>query len=693
MSNHRGARAVFAFVLVASGLLLSVPAARGQEPSGVLLTLASQTPFTTLKDPALRVTVSAQNPTDQAFADLSVSITVGQAIRSRTQYDTSLRDGPGLSPLSITPFPQAGTLDPGQARPLSAELDVRSAGIEPGESLVYPLQIDVRSSGVALAAINTAEINIVRTPEQPIQLAWWAEITAPPAFDPGGRLTDPAFEAAIEPGGTLGTEIEALRIQATDPERGDPIDVVIEPAVVEQLQRMADGFERPDGTTVDQGRDGAATAQGVLASLREIAAAPGVQISSMPFAAPQIPALLADGLTDDLERQDAAGGAVLSEALGVTAAPAVARPPQGALNDPAVDTLVRGGATTLLADAGTVARPAQANDFAPPPTATLLTASGTTAQLVLPDPGSQALLQDPALLGDPVRASQAVLGELATIWRESPVPADQPDGSQTVRGIALALPAGMPAGIWTPITQRIAQAPFLQTRFAQEFAAQVHPSGPPAVLQAPSTLTFSKTYAEGIRDERHSLDAYRSMLVEPTPLPDELGGDLLYAEAGVYLGEAGELAGRAWIDQVHTATEDVFSRARPQPAQEFTFTSAAGTIPLRMGDPGAAPLKIVVQLRSAWFRFPDGPVQIVTLSRANQVVTFKAEATAGGQAHSIQLLVRAPSGRPLDDPQTLVVRTAAVNRIALEITVLAALGLAVLWARRLIRVRRAKRGH
>ena len=83
-----------------------------------------------------------------------------------------------------------------------------------------------------------------------------------------------------------------------------------------------------------------------------------------------------------------------------------------------------------------------------------------------------------------------------------------------------------------------------------------------------------------------------------------------------------------------------------RPLSGFTFTSATGTIPLRMGDPGDTPLKIVVQLRSAWFRFPDGDQQIVTLTRPNQVVSFRVTATAGGQAHPIQMLVRAPSGRP-----------------------------------------------
>lgn len=692
MSILRAARAALAFTFVATACLLAAPAANAQEPT-VELTLVAQTPFTTLPtDPRLRVVVQAKNPTTQAFTDLSVEITVGQAIRSRDQYETTLRDGPGEIPLFAVPFPQGGTLEPGQTRGFSIRLDVGAYGVDPADSLVYPSRIDLLSGGTPLAGLNTPIVNIVRTPEQPVRLAWWAEVTAPPAFDPQGRLADGSFEAALAPEGTLGAEVEALRAMATDPKRGDPIDVAIQPSVLDQLQRMADGYTRLDGSSVPAGKDGAAEAAAVLASLRAIAQAPGVQISAMPFSAPAIPSLLSNGLSSDLARQRIAGDALVRSVLGIAAAPEVTRPPFGALDDASVGALVQAQGTTILADAATVDRPLQPNGFAPLPTASLTTPSGNTAQLVLPDPDTEALLQDPTLLSDPVRAAQAVFAEMATIWRESPVPGDQPDGTPTVRGIALALPTGLPAGLWGPLTRRLADAPFLQPQFAQEFVAQVNPPGPPATLTVPSQVAFSKTYSEGIRDERRDVDAYRSMLTETSDLPDQMDRDLLYAESGVYLGETGEQIGRAWIDQVHTQTEAIFSQVRPNTAQRFTFTSAVGTIPLQMGDPGPTPLKIIVQLRSAWFSFPDGPTQIVTLTRPNQVVSFRVEAAAGGQAHSIQLLVRSPSGRPLDQPQTLIVRTAAVNRIALLVTLAAALGLVVLWTRRLIRVRGSRRG-
>jgi hypothetical protein len=102
-----------------------------------------------------------------------------------------------------------------------------------------------------------------------------------------------------------------------------------------------------------------------------------------------------------------------------------------------------------------------------------------------------------------------------------------------------------------------------------------------------------------------------------------------------------------------------------------------------MSDPGATPLTVVLQLRSAQFRFPDGNEQTVTLTEPNQVVSFAAAATTSGRSQ-ILVVVRSPSGRKIQQ-QVLVVRTTAVSRIALIITIAAAIVLAGLWARRYIR--------
>jgi hypothetical protein len=689
MSHHRTARAALSLSLAVWAVTAAAPPSRAAEAPSYTMTLVAQSSFTTVKDPILTMSVRITNAGGEPATGLSVGLTIGGPIRSRDAYERFIRGGDVGVALATLDLPQKGDLAAGQTRTFSIAQDLSAVGVSTVDSLVYPAQVQVRTHGVAIAALNTPLVTVVRRPEMPLRTAWWMELTAPPAFDPAGMLVDRSFEAAIAPEGWIGSEVEALRRIVTDPTRHVEVDVAIEPAVIDQLSRMAGGYQRADGTKVAAGTDGARHAADLLGTLKDIATSPEIQWSAMGFSAPVIPSLLSSGVPDDLDRQAAAGAAALGT-VGITPTGLVARPPGGELNDASISSLLSRGASTILADADTVARPTQDKGFAPLPVAEVAAGPIGTADLVLPDPGTQALVEDPDVAADPVLAAQAVFGELATIWRESPVPAPP-----TVRGVALALPAGLAPGVWGPLTRRIADAPFLRTVRAQDLVQEVSPRGPLERLRDPSAAAFTQAYTEGIRTERRDVEAYRAMLVTPSPVPDRLDLDLLYAESGVYLG-SGEFTGRAWIDHVTTTTGAVFERVGPPPAgpagntQVFTFTSKQGTVPVQMGDPGATPLRVVVQLRSAWFRFPDGSIKTVVLTHPNQVVSFHVEATAGSQGHTIQLLVRAPqpSGRPIDQ-HALVVRTAAVNRFALIITAVAALGLVILWTRRLIRSRRS----
>jgi hypothetical protein len=135
---------------------------------------------------------------------------------------------------------------------------------------------------------------------------------------------------------------------------------------------------------------------------------------------------------------------------------------------------------------------------------------------------------------------------------------------------------------------------------------------------------------------------------------------------------------------VNATTGSIFANVLPDVAQEFLLTSSEGSIPLRMGDPGSSALTVQVVLRSASFEFPNGNERTATLEGPDEVVTVDVVAKASGP-QTIRVKIRAPSGRDLGEDQNLVVRTTAVNSVALWITVGAGVLLLLLWARRLIR--------
>ncbi|MDQ3210535.1 MAG: DUF6049 family protein [Actinomycetota bacterium] len=678
---YRALGALSASVLVATTLLVAPPAALGQE-TVVRTTLSGQTPFTTKDESVVTVTFLAENLGEGSLDDLSVGFSIGPAIRSRVGYTSSLIEGPGSTLVFLDTFSQTGTIEAGAVRELSVSVDLSEIDeVSEIDSSVYPARIELRVAGLPVAWIDTPLIHIVRTPDDPIDLAWWVELDAPIAMNPQGQLADAAFETAIAPRGGLRQQVEALR-DAVAPDDGlVAIDLVVVPAVIDQLARMADGYERAQGDPVPEGERPATDAAGLLATLRELVADDDVHVIATPFAAPLLPSLASGGLTADLDGQQDLGEAVISEQLGHTPVTATARPPQGALDDASVAWLAARGATTILAEADSVARPAQPNDFTLLPVAAVSTGDGTTVDLVLPNPGLQERLGDPILTGDPVRASQTVLGELAAIWREAPVSGPQLDGSETVRGVALSLPASLPPALWAPLVRRVSRAPFVQLTHAGVFAGRVHPVQDDAAI-VESLARFPRDYVDAIREQHRNVAAYRSMLVDPSPEPDRLDRSLLFAEAGDYVDDP--LAGRAWYDQVSRTTGAIFQGLLPDVQQEFLLTSSEGSIPVRMGDPGPTPLTVQVVLRSAAFEFPGGSQRMITLEGPNQVEPFDVVAKASGP-QPIKVKIRAPSGRDLGEDQNLTVRTTAVSSVALWTTIGAGVVLVLLWSRRLVR--------
>ena len=118
------------------------------------------------------------------------------------------------------------------------------------------------------------------------------------------------------------------------------------------------------------------------------------------------------------------------------------------------------------------------------------------------------------------------------------MPGLQPDGTQTVRGIAVAMPSSLPPGVWAPLVRRLSEAPFLRRAEAASFAERVVPVQEGATI-TPSTLRFPRDYVDAIREQRRNVFAFRSMLAAPSPQPAQLERNLLYAEAGEYVTAPG----------------------------------------------------------------------------------------------------------------------------------------------------------
>jgi len=682
---ERAVRALLATVIL-SALAVGTGATASAQSATVSLRLLRQTPWSSsYGNPNLRISVDATNNGTTKLGDLSLDLTIGANYDSRVEFETSLDEGPTSSIFHQTqkiaqPLPGLAT------ETFTVKLDLSTTpGIDQNENLVYPASIALRSGSTTLASLTTPILYFVRQPFAPMLFTSWIQLEPTIAFGADGRLDQIGFPAALSPGGQLGAPIAALdQAIASHPNIPTTTSLVITPSLLEQAQRMVGGYTRIDGTVVGPGEEGPTTAAAFLASLKRVMGGSAVGTVATPFSGPTLSSMLNSNLGKDLSDQQTFGVGNLQTFSGQEVDTQAARPVNGNLSDEALDWLAEQGATTILGDTNTVDRVSEASvPGEPAPTATLSSPSGAPLTVILPDPSAQGLLERTDLASaDPVRAAQAVLGELAVEWKEAPVPE-----APNVRGRALALPSTLPPGIWAPLLERLRGTPFLDIVDPSVFGARVYPPGAPATLREPDLSAFPTWYTDGpngIRDLGRQIADYASMLGAAAPeVPLGLTKELYYAEAQPYVDDP--TSGVPWLGSISATTQAAFQSVQPQVSQTgFTFTSGEGTIPFVIGGAGPYPLTVTVRLEGPQFDFPKGREQIVVVTDATQVVKFDVVAKATGQ-NPIVVRVLAPNGDGIGQAQTIVVRSTAFNHIALIVTLAAAGVLAMLYSRRWFR--------
>jgi hypothetical protein len=181
----------------------------------------------------------------------------------------------------------------------------------------------------------------------------------------------------------------------------------------------------------------------------------------------------------------------------------------------------------------------------------------------------------------------AILGELAQIWLEQP---------GVERGIAVTFPDAFdpPGTFFGPLVRGIAAAPWVRKTTATALS-QSFPSPGPGQLAPALSPTFPPEYVETIKQTRHRISIYRSMLVDESDEPDRLETLLLLAESGQFLGD--QATGSWFARYARDSVGAVFNAIRPDTDQVITLTSSASTgIPMRVTNGNDEPVRVTIRL-------------------------------------------------------------------------------------------------
>ena len=661
-------------------LALAVLPASAQSPSpfpspaagDVRLQLVEQTPWNGPDRPTLELRFRATNEGTTPLRGLTIGVTVFGRVLSRTSYERSLLADPiPAVVVEAETYAREGPLEPGASRVFELELALDAPGIDRTSSGIYPLKVDLRIDGSPVAAIRTPVVYLVREPEQPLSVSWTFVLHHPIVFRPDGVFTSTTLEEELAPSGRIGGLAKALAELART--SAAPVDLAVSPVLLLQLMRMRDGYAlEVAGETreVRPEEGGAVAAAATLEALRVAASSPQIALSALPFAAPQIPSLISGGLSRDLDVQLTRGRELVGSVLQVTPDPTVLRPPGGALDDGTLEALADRGVRILPLETGAVESPLQPLGFAPPPV-TSLREEGDLVGLV-PDPSIGALLTSPLVASDPVLGAHAVLGELAAIWQEQPGQA---------RGLTMLLPESLdlPGSFYAAFVRAVAGAPWLRPVSARDLVASFPPGNPDA-LAAPSPVSFSSAYVSELKQARRRIDVYRSMLVDGSDEPERLDTQLLLAESEDFLVDP--TAGFAFVSAASDHVTAVFEAVTADAGDIVTLTSRTGSsLPVRITSQAEERLRVSVALVSQYLT--RSPSQDIVLEPGDtQTLIFDVDLKTTGR-FPVLVQVVAPGGRVIEE-SSVTVRSTAYNRIALIITIAAALVLVTAWARRFL---------
>jgi hypothetical protein len=615
--------------------------------------------------------VEATNASEAEIQDLSLVVTIYDALVSRSEFLIALTEDTGV-PLVAKTFASDVNLAPSTTGLLTAKLNVDFLEPLSREARVYPVKIELLSGSQRLAELRTPLIFLPQKPKVPLALGWTFVLGNPVNFTSDGTVLGRELERSLAPGGTLRGEVDALHDMSTGTE-AVPIDVVVSPTLVAALANMQDGYQVLTGNGIEvvgPQDEGAVAARRTLQQLQDLANSQMVELSTMPYGVPDLPQLERSGLGGDISAQIDRGRAELAD-RGIPVVWGAMRPPGSSFDAVTLRALQSSGVETLLVEAGVVEQERQPKGFAPPAVALV---SGSA--VIAPDEGLDAIIRGPLPHDDPRLATQVLLGDLASIWLEQP---DLPRaGAMLVSG-----EQALPVSFFASFIRDTAAAPWLDhasaARLVQRFPGEVE-----SAYRESRVKPIPGGYLSRIQESSDLVDQWRS--TQPpegdrraTEAANEMLDRILLAQ-GSYLVQH-EPRGLEWLDSVISWIRADFARVRADTAQIVTLTASGGRIPVRVTNENEYAVSARVELISSRLRFPAGSARDLTLQAdETRVLIFEAAAQTTG-TFPVKVVVLTPSGGQMSET-AITVRSTAFNRVALLITLSAVIALVVVWARR-----------
>jgi hypothetical protein len=672
-------RSLFLFFLLTAliGALVPLPAgpAAAIDAPAATLTLQQQSPWNGPGRP-LKLRLKATNTGGTTLTDLSVAVTVEAPARTRGSYLEAMKsDSTGTTGIGGS-FPEAGSIAPQASMTFSLHQSLKSL-VALGESALYPVRIDLLASLRPVATLRTPMIFLTEPPKLPLNVSTTWVLWDPLQIRPDGILGQGPIERDIAPGGRLDLLVRALK-------RAPPaVNVVMSPVLAKELEIMAGGYRIVRGgvtEVVPKGTGGSANAQAMLSTLRSIAARPSVEIVAPPFGDPSIAALVRSGLARELPALADRGRADVGSVLGRQPAAHVARPPFSQLEPASLARMSRIGDRIVLLDPGVAPTPPgialAGGAFGSPLPVSTLAAGSRTVTAVVPDEQLAEATRAGTTKQDSMLAAHVALGELAVVYFETP--------GTPRRGSAIMFPEreASASAFYLDFARLLAGAPWLTPVTASKLVATVRPPSVLSHLEPASFLSFPASFRAQYQQVQEALLRFSSSVLGAKPLTDRLGLNLQLSLSGGSLRSLP--TGRGFLQWDSSTIQRTLSGLKPPPTgRTVTLTSLHGSVYFTVRNDATYRMKTVVRLvPHGQLTVPGGEVVLYLKPGESRLLRMDVEAKATGR-FPLTVQILAPEGGLIAQSQ-MIVRSTAYNRVALVVTLGAALFLLALWGRRFL---------
>ncbi len=650
----------------------AVPRAVAAVDSGVVgVTITGLAPLVPAPGGTLVVTGTVTNTATTPVSGVAVRLRLSPTpVRSRAEIPQILAGQAGRTGVAVegTRTDVTAELAPGARAPFRIAVPLDDLALPASRSEVAVLGVeslgDVPDDGQGPVQTGLARTFLPWFPVSgqvaPTPVVWLYPLTSAPARTADGLFLDDHLAAEVGERGRLTRILDAAESAPSS------VSWVVDPALLQSLQDMADGYEvvSPSGArTPGTGRD-AATAW--LARLTGLTA--GAEVTAAAYASPDVVALHRSGLDVDIALAGTTERELPSRVLGRPVESGLAWPPLQLADDGTLDVLRASGVRAVVLTAK--ALPPSPSLTYTPSGSVDLGSGGSPLRAVVSDPTISALVTAPARGGatappTPVEQRQRALAEIAMTSLELP---------STPRTLVIA-----PSGAWTAygaatrdVVTAISRSPWSQPEhLAALLAAPASdvPRGRTDYPESARAAELSQSYLRLVSRQRTALAALRAVAPDAAltrsgrPTTGDLEEALTRAESAAWRSDVA--GGRRLVASAAASIGAQTSAVRVLSRAPVTLPGDEGTIPITIANDLDRPARVGVRLiGTPATRFEAADVPAVTVAPGQKQTVEVVARVVGTGSVDVAITLLTPEGAPFGEPVSTEVRSAAYARAA-----------------------------